>query len=294
MRLLLKFSAIFAAVFGTGAVIICWLSYRLFQEGARTEVLNQAQLMMQAMRSVRDYTNLQVKGLLRPIEERDQSFLPQTVPAFAASENFKFIRVSFPDYNYKEAALNPTNPRNRALDWEADIITAFRNAPNLKQLTGERQSATGPSLYLAQPMRAGHACLECHSQPAAAPKAMVAQYGANNGFGWTEGDVIAAQIISVPMSVPLKLADTEFRTLLGSLALIFLASLLVLNFALYMTIARPAAQLSEMANRISLGELDVPELPIKGKDEIATLAESFNRMRRSLAAAMKMLGDEDR
>jgi len=294
MRLLFKFSAIFTVVFGIGAVIICWLSYRLFQDGARTQVLNQAQLMMQAMRSVRDYTNVQVKNLLRPIEERDQSFLPQTVPAFAASENFKFIRASFPDYNYKEAALNPTNPSNRATEWESDIITAFRNAPNLKQLTGERESATGPSLYLAEPMRAGHACLECHSQPAAAPQAMVAKYGPNNGFGWTEGDVIAAQIISVPMSVPLQQAGKEYRALLGSLAVIFLASLIVLNVVLYFMIARPATQLAEMANRISLGELDVPELPVKGKDEVATLAESFNRMRRSLAAAMKMLGENDR
>ena len=35
-----------------------------------------------------------------------------------------------------------------------------------------------------------------------------------------------------------------------------------------------------MANRISLGELDVPELPVKGGDEIADLAGAFNRMRK--------------
>jgi protein-histidine pros-kinase len=99
-------------------------------------------------------------------------------------------------------------------------------------------------------------------------------------------------VISLPLSVPLEIARSEFRTLLIYLGVIFLASLAVLNLALYVTIAKPAARLSDMANRISLGELDVPELPVKGNDEITDLAEAFNRMRRSLVTAMKMIGDQ--
>ena len=292
MRLLLKFSVIFAVVFGAGAATICWFSYRLLRDGARTEVLTQARLMMEATRAVRDYTNLQLKSLLLPVEKRDDVFLPQTVPAFAATENINYLRRTFPDYDYKEAALNPSNPRDRAVDWEADLINAFRNSPRLTLLSGQRDAATGPSLYLAQPIRAEEACLECHSVPSAAPKAMVALYGSDNGFGWKLGEVVGAQIISVPMSVPLKMADTHFRSLLESLILVFLVSLVVLNIALYTLIARPAARLSRMANQISLGDLHTPELPVKGKDEVAALAEAFNRMRRSLVAAMKMIEDQ--
>jgi protein-histidine pros-kinase len=294
MRLLLKFSAIFAAVFLVGSIVLGWLSYRLLQDSARTEVLNQARLMMQAMRSVRDYTSLQLRDLLQPAEQRDRVFFPQSVPAFAATENFRYLRRTLADYDYKEAALNPTNPRDRAVEWEADVINAFRNAPSLKQFTGEREGVIGRSLYLAEPIRAGAECLECHSQPGAAPRAMLDLYGPNNGFGWKQGEVVAAQIISVPMSVPLNIANTEFRELLESLVAIFLVSLAVLNLVIYHSIARPAARLSEMANRISLGEMDVPELPVKGKDEVSNLAESFNRMRRSLVTAMKMLGENDR
>jgi hypothetical protein len=54
---------------------------------------------------------------------------------------------------YKEAALNPTNPRDRAVDWEADIINTFRNHPGAaKELVGERDTPTGRSLYLARPI----------------------------------------------------------------------------------------------------------------------------------------------
>jgi protein-histidine pros-kinase len=44
-----------------------------------------------------------------------------------------------------------------------------------------------------------------------------------------------------------------------------------------------------MADEISQGNLETPELPVPGKDEISILAASFNRMRRSLVTAIKML-----
>jgi HAMP domain-containing protein len=292
MRLLVKFSAIFTLVFGIGVAIIGALTYRMLEDGAHAQVLAQAQLMMQAMSSVRKYTTVQLLPLLAKEEERTQTFLPQTVPGYAATENFGYLRAQFPDYSYKEASLNPTNPRDRAVDWEADIVNAFRNDPKLRQFSGERDAATGKSLFFAQPLRAAPACLECHSTPDAAPKAMLARYGSSNGFGWKDGEVIAAQIISLPLSVPLEIAGTEFRTVLIYLAIIFIGSLAVLNVVLYFMIARPAARLSDMANRISLGDLEVPELPVKGGDEIADLAGAFNRMRRSLVTAMKMIGDQ--
>ncbi len=291
MRLLVKFSAIFALVFGIGVAIIGALTYRMLEDGAHTQVLAQARLMMQAMSSVRKYTSVQLLPLLEHEEERTNTFLPQTVPGYAATENFGYLKTQFPDYSYKEATLNPTNLRDRAVDWEADIVNAFRNDPNLHQLSGERESATGPALYFAQPIRATAACLQCHSTPDVAPQPMIKRYGSANGFGWKENEIIAAQVISLPLSVPLEIARSQFRTVLIYLGIIFLGSLIVLNAVLYFTIAKPAAALSDMANRISLGDLDVPELPVKGGDEIADLAGAFNRMRRSLVTAMKMLGD---
>jgi HAMP domain-containing protein len=292
MRLLIRFSAIFTLIFGTGMLVAGFLTYRRLQDDARTEVRDQARLMLQAMIGVRTYTNLQLKPILIPLEERDKTFLPQTVPAFAATENFGYIRSQFPEYSYKEAALNPTNPRDRAVDWEADIISSFRNTADLQQLTGERDSPTGPSLYFARPIRATADCLPCHSQPEKAPAPMLAQYGPSNGFGWKLNEVIAAQIISVPMTVPLQIAHDAFQELLLDLTLIFVLGLTVLNLTLYFTIARPVGRLSHMADQISLGRLDVPELPAEGKDEVAQLASSFNRMRRSLVTAMKMLGEQ--
>jgi protein-histidine pros-kinase len=133
------------------------------------------------------------------------------------------LRKKYPDYAYKEATLNPTNPRDRATDWEADVINNFRNNPDQKELIGERSTLTGKYLFLAQPTRAGQPCLECHDTAQNAPEAMIRHYGAANGFGWKLNETIGAQILSVPFSVPVQMADRAFRNLMTSWALSLLS-----------------------------------------------------------------------
>ena len=78
-------------------------------------------------------------------------------PAFSATEVLKNLREMRPEYSaffYKEATLNPTNPRDRAADWEADIVQKFRNDSGTHEIVGERATPMGDSLYLARPIRA--------------------------------------------------------------------------------------------------------------------------------------------
>jgi HAMP domain-containing protein len=289
MKLLMKFNLILGLVLGTGLAVAGYVSYRFLQDSAREEVLRQARLMMESMQAARNYTARQIRPLLEKDQEHLKNFLPQTVPAFGATESFNYIRAAYPDYSYKEAALNPTNLRDRALDWEADIINSFRDHAGQKELVGERDSSTGRSLFLARPIAADQPCLECHDVPRVAPAAMIRHYGSANGFGWGKGEVVGAQIVSVPMTVPVRLANEGFQRLLGYFAGVFASSLILLDTVLVMTVVRPLRRLSAMADQISVGQLDVPELPVRGHDEIAILAESFNRMRRSLERALKMI-----
>ncbi len=292
MRLLAKFNLIFTLVFGAGLAGAGYVSYWFLQQNAREQVIQQARLMMETALSARNYTTRQVGPLLKADQVRDRSFLPQTVPAFAATESFNYLRERYPDYEYKEATLNPTNLRDRAVDWEADLINQFRNRSGQTELVGEREAATGRSLFLARPISAQAPCLECHDRPREAPVAMIRRYGTANGFGWKVGEVVGAQVVSVPMAVPIHMADRAFRALILYMAGVFLFALIVLDLVLVAGITRPAARLSAMADKISLGDFTVPELPVRGKDEISVLADSFNRMRRSLEQAMKMLDEK--
>jgi len=291
MKLLTKFSLIFVVVFGLGLGLAGVVSYSMLQTDARRQVEDRAKIMMETALAMRRYTTQQVKPALAAAAaaSTNKVFHPETVPAFAATEMFDYLREKYPDYSYKEAALNPTNPRDRAADWEADIITRFRNYTNEEIFAGERATPAGDSLYLARPMHAPKNCLECHSTPDAAPPAMIALYGTANGFGWQENDVIAAQIVSVPAALPVQMANQEFRQLMTSLVAVGLVTLLVLNVLLFLTVIRPVSSLADQADKISKGQMDIPELPAKGRDEVSVLASAFNRMHRSLVAAMKML-----
>jgi HAMP domain-containing protein len=290
MKLLTKFNLILLALFVVGGLIISQVLYSFLINNARREVMEDAQLMMASAKSVRDYTASDLAPLLEKNPQHRIRFLAETVPAFGAVTTFNKLRQQYPDYTYREATLNPTNPEHRAADWEADVIGYFRDHPEQKQMTGVRETAMGPSMYLATPIAADPPCLECHSRPAVAPAAMLATYGSNNGFGWKPGSIVAAQIVSVPMSVPIRNAKEAFSILLVYLVISVIATIAVLDIGVYFIVIRPLRLVSDAADRISKGETNPEPLPVNGSDEIATVTSSFNRMQVSLAKAFKLLG----
>lgn len=289
MRLLIKLNLILILVLGSGVAVAGYLARNFLLQSAREQVLQQARLMMGSAGAMRTYTTKQVGPLLEAHQKQIDTFLAQTVPAYAATESFNYLRTDYPDYTYKEATLNPTNLRDRAVDWESDVIQTFRNHSDQKEFSGERDTPGGRALFLAKPIVAIGPCRECHSTPREAPAAMLRIYGRDNGFDWKLGDTIGAQIISVPMSVPLGIADRAFRTLMLSLGGISLATMFLLDLAIMLMVIRPVTQLSKTADEISKGNLNVPELPGRGSDEISQLAQSFNRMHLSLVKAIRML-----
>ena len=244
--------------------------------------------MMEPALAVRAYTVSQIKPLLDT--QMRYKFLPQTVPSYSATEYFNILRKTFPEYAYKEATLNPTNLRDRAVDWEVDVVNHFRENSDAKELTGERDTPTGKTLYLARPLRIlDEKCLACHSSVSAAPQTMLDLYGTANGFGWQLKDVIGAQVVSVPYDVPLKRASAALKKFVYLLVGLFLFLFLALNLLLSLLVLRPVRRLAGIADEVSKGNMDAPDFPAKGGDEISTLGTSFNRMRRSLVEAMNML-----
>lgn len=290
MRLRTKFNLVLLLAFVVGLALAAGFSYAVVRDNARREVLQEAAIMMGQASVISNFTDHEIAPLLA--DRQKVRFEPQGIPFFVAQTTFRVLQAQFPDYSYREPATNPTNPNDRPTDWQADIIDVFAHDPKLTEFVSQRATATGPILFVAKPIRVtDQSCLECHSVPSAAPRSMVDLYGTTNGFGWKLGDLVGAQIVSVPMRLALDRANHTFAAFVAGLAAVFAVTAVLLNLMLEYIVVRRVKRISQTANEVSLGAMSAPEIPATGSDEIALLAQSFNRMRRSLENAMKLLSD---
>jgi protein-histidine pros-kinase len=288
MSLLFRINAALGGVFVLAALIAGYVCWAMLEANAQREVLAEAGLMMDSAAAVRTYTANEILPLISA--RMKDEFPPQSVPSYAATQNFLKFHEHHPEYAYKEATLNPTNPRDRAADWEGDIIQRFRNDSQTQQVVGVRDTPMGKSLYLARPIRAKPECLVCHSTPSAAPASLIARYGGDNGFGWQPNEVVAAQVVSVPFASAAANANQEFRAFMILLAAVFAAAFAVVNVLLYRLVVRPVRRIAAVADRVSLGDMSAEDFPSGGATEIASVTRSFGRMRKSLEKALRLLG----
>jgi len=94
-------------------------------------------------------------------------------------------------------------------------------------------------------------------------------------------------VVMAPIPTFTSAADTlGFQLLLFAILIAALTSIVVILLA--RTFTRPIVQLTQVADRLSLGELDVP-IGINRKDEIGELAEAIRRMQASIQFAMERL-----
>ena len=288
MNLTTKINIILISTFSVGLGLGGVYSYWLTEDNALQQVTDQAELIMQEALAVRSYTVNEIRPLLN--QYSDGQFHPQTVPAYSATQTANLVRQTRPDYIYKEAVFNPTNPRDKATPEEERIINQFIADPNLKKLSGSQGTGAERSLYISYPIKITNPkCLACHSTPEAAPAAMRAIYGDKGGFGWQLDEIVGTQMVVVPYKLPAELARKTFYSFLVSLGLIFLVLFVVINVALRKLVLKPVTVLTRMADEVSKGNLREKEIEVKGKDEIADMSRSFNRMRRSVIKIVQIL-----
>ncbi|MEL6928031.1 MAG: DUF3365 domain-containing protein [Cyanobacteria bacterium J06600_6] len=278
------------------AIALCGLLLsKILEHKIEQEVSDKAFIMIETMNSVRNYTSSQVKPELAERLATEAYFIPETVPAYSAREVFEGLRQQ-PEYEsffYKEATLNPTNPRDKADRFETEITEQFRQNKQLKEKTGFRSDENGKFYYIARPLEIKKAsCLECHDTPAKAPVNLVSTYGQENGFGWKMHEVVASQIVSVPASKVYAAANRLKLSVLGIVGTVFLLAIILINLFLKKSIIKPIKKMAMLSSAISTGNMNL-EFKHLNNDEIGTLAKSLNRMVKSLKMALEMIEDDD-
>jgi protein-histidine pros-kinase len=305
MSLLTKINLWLCATFLVFLAAALLLTRMAMREDARGDAIEEARLLMDSAQAARDYTASEIEPVLdaKPAPAKAPggkartvfdvaapTFHPQTIPAYAATQVFESLRRKRPQYAYREATLNATNPRDRAAGWEVDVIDHFRNDPKAQELVNERATEMGPSLYLAKPIRVEDSeCLVCHDTAAAAPPAVLRQYGSANGFGWHLHETVGAQIVSAPLDEALAGADRVILVVAGVLTALFVLLFVVVNLVVRAVVLRPIATLARAAESISTGHPVDVNLNVPGHDEISALCRAFDRMKTSIDKSMALL-----
>ena len=288
MGLRSKFNIAMGVALIAGLVLALVFANTLSDNLARRRTLAEATVMMAEADASIDYTDMQVSPLL--LNAGATQFLPQSIPFYAAQQTFQKLSAAIPGYTFRQPATNPTNPLDMPTAQEAGIIQTLATRPKLDSLIVEHDTGKGKVLSFAKPIRVDNeACLACHSTPKVAPAAMIDTYGRANGFGWALHSIVGAKIVSVPEGVAEAEARRTLLLIMGGLLTVFFVMAALVNLVLHFSIIVPVGRVSRLADEVSLGGADAAELDDTGRDEIASLARSFNRMRRSLSTALRLL-----
>lgn len=291
LKLGAKFNVLLAAAFLIGLLLSSVALSQVLENRARGEVTSKALMLIQSMNSVRDYTSTKIQPLLKSRLDTDPTFIAETVPAYSANEVFQRFRENndYKDFFYKEATLNPTNPRDKADVFETSLVERFKKEPNTTEISGFRDLPGGQVFYIARPLAVKkESCLQCHSTPDKAPKSQIATYGTDNGFGWALNDIVATQLIAVPAGEVINNAWRSLALVMAILTGVFLALVLLINTLLKRSVIRPIRRMANAAEAVSMGQMDI-EFEQNSQDEIGALAGAFNRMKSSLEISMNLL-----
>jgi len=311
-KLATKFSFLLMVVFMLGALIGGATLWQMLNSKAEAEVATRGTVLLETINAVRLYTSNHVNPLLTAgatdsavaaDTEASAPFLPEMVPAFAAREIFEQLRKDeeFEGFFYKEAALNPTNPRDQADAFESQLLEQMRQETQ-PEYADFRMREDARVYYIARPMRVtSEGCLDCHGDPMEAPLGVVDIYGDQNGFNWKLNDVVAAQIVYVPADEVLTAATRSFAIAAGGMIATLALVLIVVNVLLNRDILQPVSVLGKLAQKLSADEMVSADLQsqqlsrVTGRnDELGQAARVFSQMAGEVVARTHKLKQEVR
>jgi len=273
------------------SIILLNRSYNLIHSNIERLIDQQVGLALSYDLAIRDYFAEKVRPLMyRLVDEGD--FIPETMStSFVARNIFEKVSKDFPDYIIKFSARNPRNLANLAGPAELKMIKYFNDNP--QETTWDGEIPMGGKQYFAKfsAMRMEETCLRCHGDPADAPASMKIIYGATRGFYLPLGRIVGLDTIAIPVDKINKLLWSEtannFIMLGFALMALIVSMVLILRFVVTNRLSRIAEHFERTTDQDENGVIEPIE--VLGKDEISTVAESFNTLALKVNEAYRLL-----
>ncbi len=195
------------------------------------------------------------------------------------------------EYYYKECAINARSPESEADPTEADFLRRTNAQPDLKQESFVREIDGEPYfVVLERGEQMIEPCMKCHSDPARAPKDLVAEYGPTRGFGRSVGEFSSAVSLHIPLAEAYAAADETTRNLSLMLIGLFGLSLGGIYFYNRNAVFVPALKLQDQA--FILTDAVVAEQAIS--QELSALNQELSATNEELANEVANREDTER
>ncbi|MDJ0574922.1 MAG: DUF3365 domain-containing protein [Xenococcaceae cyanobacterium MO_234.B1] len=287
MKLQTRLNVVIFTIFFVGWMVIGLSSFVLEERNARQDSIHTAELLLGTAIATRDYTSKQIEPLLR--EQEIDTFIPETVPSYAAQTILARLTKNYEGYRYVERALNPTNPNDLAESWQVELIQYFIKNPDVSEKIGQRLNFNGQeTLYVAKPIRVNSpSCLNCHSTPEVAPTSLIKSYGSAYGFNWKLNEVIGTRIVSVPKSLQHQQARRSLSSYLLLIASVFLVAYAAVLVIVQHWVTKPLNAITHLVEKISLHQVEGFQLVEKDFDSLGKLNRAINRLLISLNKALE-------
>jgi hypothetical protein len=286
MSIRIRFLSIIGILSLIAALCLGFISYRFSVNNAMQEAKNTGSIIFNFIEASRMYFRDHQRPLVMELVEEDR-FFPEIMSGFTLTRGVwdKFTQ-KVPDYQFKQATVDPLFPSNKADDQELKIIANFRNNPKIKTSEGIIEKNGLSYFYFARPIMMKKGCLRCHGDPADAPKDQIEIYGSENGYNWKVKDTVASFIVYVPIQKALDEAKKSASILFLTGMVGFIILMLVIWVCLNKFVINSVKMLEERTTDISLGKNMETVIETSTDDEIGSLARAIDRLRISM---IKML-----
>ncbi|MBA4371798.1 MAG: hypothetical protein C0402_02925 [Thermodesulfovibrio sp.] len=198
-----RFTVLLIAIYVVSLSLMTIVTYLVVRENAIRDAAMAGRLYLTTFSAIKHY----IAEDLRPLfyTELPGRFIVQGMSrSFAASHVAMRVQRDLPNYQYKNASLNATNPLNDADEFEKNIIARFAANRNVKEWSGFRSRGSSQFYSMAvagEPF--AEDCLKCHGNPEDAPAEFRERYGTKRGYNVRAGDLIDATFVYIPIGVPL-------------------------------------------------------------------------------------------
>jgi PAS domain S-box-containing protein len=265
-------------------IVVITVNYSMHQQ-ALIEARSKARIIIDRNLATHTYFSRIMKPSIfawsepfRTKEYFDHTWMSST---YAIREIEKYFKSFNPaGYSFKDSAINARSPENEADEYERAFIEKLNTDKKLESESTVR-NIDGKSYLIV--LRKGEvmeaSCLQCHSNPKAAPKGLTDYYGSERSFHRKAGDAVSAVSLRIPLSEAYGAANV-FSLELSAILLVVLACLFTTQYWFYRRyLLEPLNVMRDKANQIATHEGHLGEqIPQPFGRELRELTATFNEM----------------